>query len=176
MTPADNAVIPRAIVNVAIQHPSIFRKRLVTVDPTARPGDWVKVETEEGEHLGFGLFNPKSEIAIRLVFPARAELTSSLWDTILDRSISIRRDTLRLDSVTDAYRLIHAEGDGLPGLVVDRFGDVLVEQGNLPAALDAYRADLAIAERIAKADPKNTEYVVALAELVEQDGDLDRCR
>ena len=125
MTPADNAVIPRAIVNVAIQHPSIFRKRLVTVDPTARPGDWVKVETEEGEHLGFGLFNPKSEIAIRLVFPARAELTSSLWDTILDRSISIRRDTLRLDSVTDAYRLIHAEGDGLPGLVVDRFGDVL---------------------------------------------------
>ncbi|MEZ6105655.1 MAG: class I SAM-dependent rRNA methyltransferase [Pirellulaceae bacterium] len=125
MTPADNAVIPRAIVNVAIQHPSIFRKRLVTVDPAARPGDWVKVETEEGEHLGFGLFNPKSEIAIRLVFPARAELTSSLWDTILDRSISIRRDTLRLDSVTDAYRLIHAEGDGLPGLVVDRFGDVL---------------------------------------------------
>lgn len=125
LVPNEGQAIPRAVVQVAIQHPSIFRKRIVHVDPKAGPGDWVKVETDEGEHLGYGIFNPKSEIAIRLVFPGKTTLNAGMLHQLFDRAISIRRDMLKLDAVTDAYRLIHAEGDGLPGLVVDRFGDVL---------------------------------------------------
>ena len=41
-------------------------------------------------------------------------------------AVSLRRDVLKLDAVTDAYRLVHSEGDGLCGLVVDRFADTLV--------------------------------------------------
>src|SRR5439155_25525315 len=44
----------------------------------------------------------------------------------LERAVALRRQALRLDAVTDAYRLVHSEGDGLSGLVVDRFGPTLV--------------------------------------------------
>ena len=125
LVPDDLSRLPKAIVRTAIRHPSIYRKRIDHVDRHARPGDWVRVETAEGEPLGFGLFNPKSEITIRIVFGPERELTEGAWEQSLDRAVSMRRDLLRLDADTDAYRVVHAEGDGLPGLVVDRFGDVL---------------------------------------------------
>ncbi len=49
----------------------------------------------------------------------------AFWNERLASAIALRRDLLKLDAVTDAYRLIHAEGDGLSGIVVDKLGDVL---------------------------------------------------
>ena len=75
--------------------------------------------------FGYGLFNPKSEIAVRVLRFTSQLPDDAFIDQLLDRAIQLRTETLRLDQVTDSYRLIHAEADGLPGLVIDRYGDCL---------------------------------------------------
>jgi 23S rRNA (cytosine1962-C5)-methyltransferase len=52
----------------------------------------------------------------------------AFWDGLIGRAVELRRDLLRLDTVADAYRLVHAESDGLSGLMIDRYGDVLVAE------------------------------------------------
>ena len=106
--------------------PVIYRKRLEgPPDPPAYPGDLVALVGPENETLGFGYFNPKSEIAVRVIRPGDAPPDDQFWDELLGRACQLRRETLKLDEVADTYRLIHAEGDGLSGMVVDRYGDTL---------------------------------------------------
>lgn len=107
-------------------HPSLFRKRLGTFDSAARPGDLVRVRLNTGEHFGFGLFNRRAEISVRMLCYDDNPPDANWWKRRLEEAVRFRRETLRLDKVTNAYRVVHAEGDGLPGLIVDRFGDVLV--------------------------------------------------
>ncbi len=106
-------------------HPHLFSKLVDRVDPTARPGDLVAVHTPQGELLGHGLYNPRAEIAVRMLKFGSAVPGSEFWDDRLRLAVELRSDLLRLESNTDAYRVVHAEADGLPGLVVDRYGDVL---------------------------------------------------
>lgn len=134
-------------MRTALLHPSIYRKRLDHVDSQAQPGDWVKVESADGQGMGYGWFNPKSEIPVRVVFPANTTPSEEAWDKLIDRAVSLRQNILRLDDVTDSYRVIHAEGDFLPGLVVDRFGDTLSAE---VFSLGAWRRVEAIMERIAR--------------------------
>jgi 23S rRNA (cytosine1962-C5)-methyltransferase len=89
------------------------------------PGSIVNVRGEDGRAFGTGMFNPKSLIAVRLL--------SDECDTAIDRdffSTRIGRALALRDALYDKpfYRLSHAEGDGLPGLVIDRFDDVLTVQ------------------------------------------------
>jgi 23S rRNA (cytosine1962-C5)-methyltransferase len=112
----------------ALWHPFVFRKRLGSISHDAQPGDLVELIGTNGEILGHGFFNPEAEIAVRVLRTGQHRPDDVWWDERLDAAVSLRRDTLRLDAETDAYRVIHAEGDGLPGLVVDRFGDVLVAE------------------------------------------------
>lgn len=104
-----------------------------------RVGEWVSVyhQTDESDAsadpgsaadeqlFAYGLYNPKSEVAVRLLRWSPEPPDDAFWDALIDRAISLRQDTLRLDEITQAYRVIHAEADGLPGLVVDRYGDCL---------------------------------------------------
>lgn len=94
------------------------------MDKQARPGDWVAIYHEE-QLLGYGIFNPRSEIVVRVVRRGNELPDETFWRSILTRAVSLRRDLLRLDEVADAYRVIHAEADGVSGLVVDRYGDTL---------------------------------------------------
>ena len=75
--------------------------------------------------LGYGLYNPRSEIAVRMTFYGEELPDDAAWQKKLDEAIELRHGLLRLRDTTDAYRVIYAEADGLPGLVVDRLGDVL---------------------------------------------------
>ncbi len=77
------------------------------------------------ELFAYGLYNPKSEVAVRLVRWSTELPDEPFWDELIDRAIALRTVTLRLDQTTDAYRVLHAEADGFPGLVVDRYGDCL---------------------------------------------------
>ncbi|HEX6986606.1 MAG TPA: class I SAM-dependent rRNA methyltransferase [Planctomycetaceae bacterium] len=106
-------------------HPHLFRKRLGAWDQRASHGDLVRVALPGGETFGYGLFNPRSEITVRLLSRGDAVPDAAWWRGRLAAAASLRRDLLNLDAVTDAYRLVHAEADGLSGLVVDRFGPVL---------------------------------------------------
>jgi 23S rRNA (cytosine1962-C5)-methyltransferase len=105
-------------------YPLIFRKRIASVDKQARPGDLVAIYHEEFL-LGYGLFNPRSEIVVRVVRRGVELPDEGFWKSLLARAVSMRRDLLRLDEVADAYRVIHAEADGVSGLVVDRYGETL---------------------------------------------------
>lgn len=122
--PTDTA-LPVVRLRSVRRHPHLFRKLVGEVDPGARPGDLVAVHTPQGELLGHGLYNPRAEIAVRMLNFDRTPPGPAFWDGQLLRAVALRRDLLRLDSVTTAYRVVHAEADGLSGLVIDRYGDVL---------------------------------------------------
>ncbi|MBI1899859.1 MAG: class I SAM-dependent rRNA methyltransferase [Planctomycetia bacterium] len=121
--PADG--LPAVIVKGSSGYPNIYRKRLGKVDAAARPGDLVAVYSAEQELLGYGLYNPRSEIAVRVVREGPELPDEAFFDGRLRSAVSLRRELLKLDDATDAYRLIHAESDGFSGLVIDRLGDVL---------------------------------------------------
>jgi 23S rRNA (cytosine1962-C5)-methyltransferase len=107
------------------RHPHLFRKLIGEVDSTARPGDLVAVYTPQGELFGHGLYNPRAEITVRMLSFDRNPPGHEFWNDRLRRAVELRRDMLRLDAISDSYRVVHAEADGLPGLVVDRYGDIL---------------------------------------------------
>src|SRR5262245_46511694 len=119
------ATLPRVSLRSVRLHPHLFSKLIDKVDSSARPGDLVAVHTPQGELLGYGLYNPRAEIVIRMLTFGNAVPGPDFLDGRLSRAVELRRNVLRLDAVTDAYRVVHAEADGLSGLVVDRYGDVL---------------------------------------------------
>ena len=133
--PALPLTVPAAADLVAVvldkptTHPNVFRKRIRHISGSPKRGEWVAVyhtqDVPEPELFAYGLFNPKSEIALRLLRWSQEVPDEPFWDELIDRAVALRRDVLRLDSVADCYRMIHAEADGFPGLVIDRYGDVL---------------------------------------------------
>ena len=102
------------------------------------PGDPVDVISSRGQWLGQGYINPNTLIATRIVSRDRAHP--------LDRSLLVHRLNIALSLrsrlyAKPYYRLVYGESDGLPGLVVDRYGDVLVAQLTT-AGMDRHRADV----------------------------------
>ena len=128
--PPGNSELPRVVLSKRTSHPTVFRKRIRKIEGDPTVGQWVSVyyldeETGCEELFAYGLYNPKSEIAVRLVRWSQEVPDENFWDAILDRAVSLRQDAMKLDSVTDSYRVLHAEADGTPGLVVDRYGETL---------------------------------------------------
>lgn len=125
LLPAVEARLPIVRLKSVRRHPHLFRKMVDSADSAARPGDLVAVHSPQDELIGYGFYNPRAEIVVRMFSFGPERPTASLIEHRIDRAISLRRDVLRLDDRADAWRVIHAEADGFPGLVVDRYGDVL---------------------------------------------------
>ena len=106
--------------------PAIFPRLLGEVSPDARPGDWVSVFDKNGEPVGAGLFNPRAKIPLRVVAHGAQPIGEEYFETAIRRAVALRRDLFKLDLATDAYRLVNSDGDGLSGLTIDRYGDVLL--------------------------------------------------
>ncbi len=119
--------LPTVAVRSPGYHPLIFKKMVIGPrgGPRPRDGDLVRVIDRDGVPLGFGLWNGRSQVSLRLIAPGTEPPGPEFWTQRINEAVALRRDWLALDQVTDAYRLLHAEGDGLSGLIVDRFGDVL---------------------------------------------------
>lgn len=96
-----------------------------TVDPAARDGDVVSVYDKAARFYGRGLLNRRSQIVLRMLTQQDVAIDERFWRDRIEFALSLRR-TLRLEEVTDAFRLVHAEGDGLSGLIVERYADWLV--------------------------------------------------
>lgn len=110
-------------------HPWVYAQAIAKVEGGVLPGDEIDVVDPKGNFLGRGLWSPKSAIPIRIVTHDRAQAVDSVLVRERIGAAERLRRTLHLPNAdTDAYRLIHAEGDGLPGLLVDVFRDVLVVQ------------------------------------------------
>jgi len=116
---------PWAQLKFVTFQPHIFPRMLGDVSPDAQPGDWVAVYDKGGRRVGSGLYNPRAKIPLRVVCHSPAPVGEEYFDSALARAVALRRDWLKLDAVTDAYRLVNSDGDGLSGLTVDRYGDVL---------------------------------------------------
>lgn len=108
-------------------HPLIFQKMVERPGERIVPGSLVEVVSVDNEFIGRGMLNMQAPMAIRLLTEKQDEIVDAQFiaEKIAD-AVRLRRDIYRLDEVTNSYRVIHAEGDGLSGLIVDRFGDVLV--------------------------------------------------
>lgn len=117
---------PWAQLKYVTFQPAIFPRLLARASPDARPGDWVSVYDKNGERFGAGLFNPRAKIPLRVVAHGAQPIGEEYLEAAIRRAVALRRQTLRLDAETDAYRLINSDGDGLSGLTVDRYGDVLL--------------------------------------------------
>lgn len=105
------------------------------VSRDATPGSFVRVLGKEGTPFGWGLWNPKSRMPLRVVSHSLEDLEDeSFFENAIRRAGQLRREVLKLDAETDSYRVIHGDADFLPGIVADKFNDVLsVEITNLAA-------------------------------------------
>jgi 23S rRNA (cytosine1962-C5)-methyltransferase len=89
-------------------------------------GSVVRVLDKTGDYLGTGLYHPDVTIALRLLSRDPEEtIDQAFFVRRFERALWLRRDVLRLEEVTNAFRLVHGEADGLSGLVVDVLGDVV---------------------------------------------------
>jgi 23S rRNA (cytosine1962-C5)-methyltransferase len=108
-------------------HPWIFLRMVRRPSRRIAPGTLVEVESREGEFIGRGIYNGTSQIAVRLLTEERNErLDSDFFRHRLAEALRHRVEDLDLPSVTDSFRWVHGEADGLSGLIIDRFGDVVV--------------------------------------------------
>ena len=123
--PPPDAQSPWVLLRSASMHPFVYRKMVRAADPAARPGDVVNIYDKSGRFFGRGLYNPRSQIVVRILTHDDVPIDQTFWRSRFAQAVALRRQ-LNLDAVTDAYRLVHAEGDGLSGLIAERYADCLV--------------------------------------------------
>lgn len=121
--------VPRVQLKIARRsaHPWIFQKMVEKPAQRIPGGSVVDIVDRDQHWVGRGFYNGHSRIALRVLTTDPAEaIDNAFFVRRLQQAVALRRDWLGLDAVTDAYRLVHSEGDGLSGLVVDRLGRTLV--------------------------------------------------
>ncbi|QWT19073.1 class I SAM-dependent rRNA methyltransferase [Bacillus sp. NP157] len=108
-------------------HPWVWSAQIVKPAERIPPGSVVDVLDAKGRFVGRGFWNGHARVALRLLTTSPDEAIDEGWIAErLDRAVALRRELLRLDEVSDAWRVVHSEGDGLSGLVVDRYANHLV--------------------------------------------------
>jgi 23S rRNA (cytosine1962-C5)-methyltransferase len=114
--------------SVMRRHPWIFAGGIAEVAGDPAPGETVSVYADDGAVLGQGAWSPQSQISVRMWhFDDETTVDPDFLRERLQRALALRRQ-LYGDAADVAYRLVNAESDGIPGLVVDRYADVLVCQ------------------------------------------------
>jgi 23S rRNA (cytosine1962-C5)-methyltransferase len=135
-------IVPKPPRRFLDGHPWLYSNE-VTMDAAAKalsPGSLVRLEDGRNRFLGLAHFNPHSLIAARALTRQEEEISVGFWKKKLQTALALR-ETLFHEPY---YRLTHGEADGLPGLVIDRYGDVVVMQPN-SAGMHAARKDIAAA-------------------------------
>jgi 23S rRNA (cytosine1962-C5)-methyltransferase len=118
-------------------HPWIYRSDVIE-RPSTPPGA-VMVHDTRKRPLGWALWSPESEISLRLLDSDPAvEIDAAWWRERIERAFERR---VGLDAATNAYRIVHGEGDALPSLVVDRYDRWAVVQ-MMSAGLEAFRKEI----------------------------------
>ena len=125
---------PRAAQRVALGYPWIFRSDVLNAKEAGsfEPGQICVFSNGHGKILATGYAHPNNQLMGRILAPGEAAVTQALFEQKFSAALQWRE--MCFDQ--PYYRLVHAESDGLPGLVIDRFGDTLVVQTNT-AGMDA---------------------------------------
>ena len=108
-------------------HPWIFQKLVEKPAQRPKPGSIVDIVGVDGAWIGRGFYNGHSRIALRILETDPDVAVDAAWFAArIADAVRLRRDVLKLDDTSNAWRVVHSEGDGLSGLVVDRYDDLLV--------------------------------------------------
>jgi 23S rRNA (cytosine1962-C5)-methyltransferase len=133
--PSGNVNSPAAIIlnpgrekSVLHRHPWIFSGAIKQVDGAPISGDTLPVRGAQGEFLAWVAYNPDSKITARIWSWREEEIIDTAFFRRRITNALAARNTLNLANDSNGMRIIHAESDGLPGLIVDQYGDVLVMQ------------------------------------------------
>ena len=110
------------------RHPWFYRKMVQKPKEVIPAGSAVKVRDRDGRLVGTGFYNPRAELALRMFADGDVRDVGKHFVEALDQAIRLREEVLQVTRVTDSYRLVHAEADGFPGLVVDKLGGAIVAQ------------------------------------------------
>jgi 23S rRNA (cytosine1962-C5)-methyltransferase len=106
------------------RHPWVFDGAIAKGGADA--GETVRVESAEGAFLAWGAYSPQSRIRVRVwSFDEGQRIDAAFFKQRLRQALALRSP---LQIASNGLRLVHGESDGLPGLVVDRYGDILVAQ------------------------------------------------
>src|SRR6185312_3979147 len=110
-------------------HPWVYAQAIEAVDRGTAAGDEVSVIDPRGNLLGRGFYSPGSAIPVRLlVRDATTPVDAAFFRARFEQALAVRAGVGLPGPDTNGFRLVHAEGDGVPGLVVDRYGDALAVQ------------------------------------------------
>ncbi|MBI4189138.1 MAG: class I SAM-dependent methyltransferase [Betaproteobacteria bacterium] len=107
------------------RHPWVFSGAVAKVTGKPESGETIEIHSADGEFLAAAACNPQSQIVARVWAWERREIDSAFFHDRVVRAVALRSHLL---PGNDVVRLVHAESDGLPGVVIDRYGDVVVVQ------------------------------------------------
>ena len=123
------------------RHPWVFSGAVASLEGSAQAGDTIEVRSHAGELLALGAYSPHSQIRARIWSWGVCEIDAGFFTKLVEEAASARA-AFSIDRASDALRLVHAEADGLPGVVADRYGDTVVVQ-LLSAGADRWRDAIA---------------------------------
>lgn len=122
-------VKPKRALPFFSHHPWVFSGAVQRIEGDPQAGDVVDLVASDGKFIGRGLFNPQSNIKVRLyAWNETSELNVDLWSQRLDDALAMRTHLFPDANSETAYRAVYSESDGLSGLTVDRYGDFLAVQ------------------------------------------------
>ena len=127
-------ISPKGVARARAGHLWIYRSDVIT-RPRAASGAVVRVTDKRGRFVALAHYGAESEITLRLLAFEEVEVSREFWRA---RLLAAHEWRQRIVTDTDAYRLVHAEGDLLPGLIVDRYGEAFVIQ-TLTRGMDALK-------------------------------------
>ncbi|MBK6565465.1 MAG: class I SAM-dependent rRNA methyltransferase [Saprospiraceae bacterium] len=115
--------------SVLRKHPWVFSGAVLKTSPSLSQGQVVEVQQYDGTYLGKGHYQHGGSIVVRMLSLLNEDIDQDFWNQVLLKAFLYRKSLGLTDNrLTNAYRLIHGEGDGLPGLVIDVYGDIFVIQ------------------------------------------------
>ena len=108
-------------------HPWIFQRLVEKPAQKPKPGSLVEVRGVDDAFIGTGFYNGHSRIAVRILETDPSVAVDAGWFARkIAAAVALRREVLKLDDVSNAWRVFHSEGDGISGLVIDRYDNLLV--------------------------------------------------
>lgn len=107
-------------------HPWVYADAITSIDDGGRPGDLAVVFDDKRRFAAIGLYDPDSPIRIKVLHRGRPTPIDRAWWIAQVAAAADRRAALASDPATTAWRVVHGDNDGLPGLVVDRYDDTAV--------------------------------------------------
>ena len=170
MSSGKRVLSPESVRMVELDHPWIIADGHTKKWPAGKAGDLLELSDPDGRFLATALSDPEERVVARIISRKKTTLDSNWIESRLQQAIELRQEFID-QKETDAYRLVNAEGDGFPGLTIDRYGEYLMLQlyGNcwrphlklLVRALEELLAPTGIYE---KARPKQTRELEAVSE------------